>query len=252
MGTKPKPKDTPTSVAKAAGCSRQLADRLLRRGMTRAAIIERMERQREAEAARGKVNGHAAGIASVPPFTESQARKEFHLAELRALEVAVKRGELVRLEPLRSICYSSVKYLSVRFSSLPDELRHEFGPELARVLQDRIRHYFSEAAQLYRHECTKRGMRVAPAEPPPPPHEILAYYQRYMKDSTTGEVENVSAAQQVGSYEWRRDHPSRAKDWFRIQQLKVAWDAEMAALLARRSEWDISPEPVPVPPDEAA
>jgi hypothetical protein len=129
MARKKSPKHSPAAVAEAAGCSPSLAHRLLTRGMTREQIVARCEQRRKAEAARRKVNGHAANVTTIPPFAISQAKKEFALAELRGLEVEIKRGTLVRLEPLRSVCFAAAQYLSVRFSSLPDELRQEFGPQ---------------------------------------------------------------------------------------------------------------------------
>jgi hypothetical protein len=89
---------------------------------------------------------------------------------------------------------------------------------------------------------------MEPELPPPPPSQILAYYRSYVKDSRTGELENISAAGQIGSWEWRRDHPSRARDWFRLQQAKARWDEDMARLLVRRAEWDLPPEAAATPP----
>src|ERR1035438_1315436 len=81
--------ESPTEVAKLAGCSRPLAYRLLRRGMTVAQIVERCRARKDQEATRaggraGKSNRDGNGF---PPYSVSQAAKEYHLAELRALEV---------------------------------------------------------------------------------------------------------------------------------------------------------------------
>ena len=80
-------KESPSEVAKAAGCSKGLAHRSLSRGMTKAEIIERIAENRRRKAARESAgfpvlpvvpvpngNGHVDGI---PNFSTSQATKEF-------------------------------------------------------------------------------------------------------------------------------------------------------------------------------
>jgi hypothetical protein len=257
MPTKKK-KDTPTSVAQAAGCSRQLADRLLRRGMTRAAIIERCARRREAEGGRGKKKtldqnsdpgfseaaaGKVASITDVPPFAESQRLKEHHLATLRGLEVRRRKGELLPVEPWRSVVGGAMDILRVRFQALPDELINQIGRENTEMLHRRIRHIFDEARRHMAATYARYGVTLPPKSPKKPP-ELLADYQQYTAD---GDVVNVPRSAQVNSYEWGQLHPSR-KDWFKLMAKKRQWDTEMAALIVRRSEWDLPPE-VPAPPE---
>jgi hypothetical protein len=139
-----KPKPNATAIARAAGCSRQLAARLLARGMTKAEIIERMERRREAEAARSAVNGHAAGFGTVAPFAESQARKERALAQLREIEVAVRIGELVpagQIGPFLDRCLSVSRDELLRIpGELADRLAQEVSPAVIRdLLADRLK-----------------------------------------------------------------------------------------------------------------
>jgi hypothetical protein len=211
--------------------------------MSRAAIIERCAQRRDAEAAAGKV----ASIADVPPFAESQRLKEHHLATLRGLEVRRRKGELLPVEPWRSVVGGAMDILRVRFQALPDELINEIGSANTEMLRRKIAHIFSEARRHIVSTYAKYGVALPPKEPPRP-LELLADYQQYTVD---GEVVNVPRAAQINSYEWAQLHPSRNKDWFKLVQKKRQWDADMSALLARRSEWDLPPE-VPAPPDEVA
>jgi hypothetical protein len=94
----PKAKAGPSQVAGAAGCSKQLASRLLKRGMTKGEIIERIADNKQREAALldlpvVPVNGHAAN--GMMPFAQAQAAKENWLAELRRIEVMKARRELM-------------------------------------------------------------------------------------------------------------------------------------------------------------
>jgi hypothetical protein len=265
---KPKAKDSPAEVAKAAGCTRQLAHRLLARGMTRDQIIERVRETKARKEALAEVpkktldqnsgpgftygvNGHAAIMAGIPSYAESQSLKEWHLAQLRGIEVQSKRRDLLPIEPILSICFSGLRFMRQRLSALPDELGVEFGRTLAKVLSQRLEHIFREARRVNEQECRKHGI-VLPAEPPPAPMPPqLPYYQRYEKGSTTGEVENTTAVEQIGTPEWMALHPSIGfQESFQISAKKKQWDAEMAALLNRRREWDLPPEP-PVEPEAA-
>ena len=107
-----------------------------------------------------------------------------------------------------------------------------------------------------RWECAKRVRIHLPPEPPPAPMPPqLPYYQRYERGSTTGEVENTTRVEQIGTVEWMMLHPSiDLQASFKISAKKKQWDAEMAALLNRRGEWDLPPEPQPLKPleDDAA
>ena len=268
---KPKPKkESPTEVAAAAGCSKGLAHRLLARGMTRAAIIERVAEDRRRKAALAAVpkkklpqvsaeaftngaNGHAA-LTGIPSYSESQSLKEWHLAELRGIEVQSKRRDLLPIEPLLSVCFSGLRFMKQRLMALPDELGYEFGNTLAKVLTQRLAHIFAETRRVNELECLKRGVILPPEPPPPPRSATLAYYQQYESGSTTGELENTTAVEQIGTPEWLALHPGIGfQESFKVSAKKRAWDAQMAALLNSRSEWDLPPEaPTMAPEPEAA
>ena len=92
-----------SAIAKRAGCSRQLASRLLHRGFSEEEIVRRVVENKAKEAARvaslGGGNG-AAPVSSLPPmpwpaFSISEARKEHILAELRDLQLMKERGQLI-------------------------------------------------------------------------------------------------------------------------------------------------------------
>lgn len=242
----PEEKDTATSIAREAGCSRQLVTRLLNRGMTRSEIVERMRLRRETEAAKAEgrpTNGHAAALDGIPPFFVSQARREYHQAELKSLEVAERRHMLMKLEPVQAVASAALFTLHNLFAALPEEVSGEFGHAHAQTLRRRIAHIFSEAQRTAEWVCARYGVPPPSKEPPPPPPELLADYRRYVRGSMTGETECVGALERLGSFEWRQAHPSVADRWFDILQLKREWDADMARLLARRAEWDLPPEP---------
>jgi hypothetical protein len=59
------------------------------------------------------LNGHAAGV---PSYVKSQALKEYHLSQLRGIEVDIKRRELYPLHPLRAICFTALNRLRTRSS----------------------------------------------------------------------------------------------------------------------------------------
>jgi hypothetical protein len=227
----------PTEIARLAGVSKQLASKKLRQGKTPAQIIA------EAEAARSAA-GKVASIADVPPFAESQRLKEYHLATLRGLEVRKRRGELLEVEPWRSLVGGAMDILRVRFQALPDEVINEIGRENTEMLRRRIKHIFAEARRHMAATYARYGV-VLPPRPPSKPPELLADYQQYTDD---GEIVDVPVPARINSYEWGQLHPSRSKDWFKLVQMKRQWDADMSALLARRSEWDLPPE-VPAPPE---
>ena len=147
--------------------SKGLAHRLLARGMTRAEIIERVAEDKRRKAAlaavpkktpttdssqgftngaNGHVNGHAA-LTGIPSYSESQSLKEWHLAQLRGIEVQSKRRDLLPIEPLLSICFSGLRFMKQRLAALPPELGVDFGRTLAKALSQRLEHdHFAEAA----------------------------------------------------------------------------------------------------------
>jgi hypothetical protein len=74
-----------------------------------------------------------------------------------------------------------------------------------------------------------------------------------------GVIERVPIEDFIGSETWRRRHPHITfQEEFKLIATKREWDAEMAALLDRRSTWDlpdeevVGDEPPQEPPEETA
>ena len=217
-------------------------------------IDREREQGRESEMLAGlpatPVNGHA-----VPSYAESQAIKEYHLSELRGIEVEIKRRQLFPIEPLRAILFAGAHYLQNRLGSLPGELSGQLGPELTKLLHFHIAAAFNEARRVVCWESVRHGISPPPDPPPAPLRKRLAYYEQFIRNSRAGEIESVDAAQQIGSVEWLRLHPSVSfQESFKYSALKKEWDARMSQLLAERSSWDLPPElpeePPPEPPEE--
>jgi hypothetical protein len=162
-GKKPRPKSKakagPADVAQAAGCSKQLASRLLARGMTEAEVIERIaeDKRRKAEldlpTTPVRVNGHAAGI---PTFSESQRRKEAALATIREHEAGLKIGALVEAEETRSWLAHIFVPLVNGVRGIPSEMRDLLTPEVAELLRRRIEGCIA-SADRYLVECHERA-----------------------------------------------------------------------------------------------
>ena len=179
------PGQSPTEVARAAGCSRPLAHRLLARGMTVAAIVERCRVRREQEAARtagglaarrnggsngvgngGNGNGGNGtnGIAPLLSYSAAQAAKENWLYRLRQQEYEQKAGELVPIAEVRQWQAHLWIPLLQSLRHLPSELRDSFdllsGPELEALLRDRI-DAITSAVVSYIDECASRSGKPA-------------------------------------------------------------------------------------------
>ena len=185
-------------------------------------------------------NGHAALI-GIPSYVESQTLKEFHLAELRGIEVQSKRRDLLPIEPLLSICFSGLRFMKQRLAALPPELGVDFGRTLEKALSQRLEHIFAEARRVNEQECAKRGIHLPPEPPPAPMPPQLPYYQQYERGSTTGAVENTMAREQIGTVEWMMLHPSiDLQASFKISATKKQWDERMAELLNSRHAWDLA------------
>ena len=257
---KPAKKAGPSEVARDAKCSKSQAHKLLGRGLSKAEIIERTEerRQREAErAARngGYVNGHdptELPTVPIPPFAESEAKKEHHLASIRELQAAKLRGTVLPMEPWRSVIFASTRFLSNRLRDLPDELTDELGPALTKLLRIRIDAIFAESRRVMTWECQRCGVPPPPVDAPEPVRRRLAYYERFLRDSRDGEIEVIPVSERIDSKEWRDAHPSISFERaFGILAAKRRWDEDMLALLRRRAEWDLPNEiPEPPPPEE--
>jgi hypothetical protein len=148
-GKKPRAKSKanagPADVGRAAGCSRQLAARLLKRGMSKKDIIERIEENKRREdelleLPETTVNGHAA--AGALTFSQAQTQKENWLAGLRRLEYEKKSDQLQDVKELRRwTLHLTVPFLQA-LRRLPGEMRIELenkpGPEVEEVLRERI------------------------------------------------------------------------------------------------------------------
>ena len=228
---KPKapPKDSPTEIAAAAGCSKALAHRLLARGMTRAEIIERAwprtsggkrdwrllhqctvqaggyakfyeRRERSRERSR-RPDRHS----ELCRPKVSRAERMQHLAQLRGIEVQSKRRDLLPIEPLLSVCFSGLQFMKQRLMALPPELGVDFGRTLEKALSQRLEHIFAEARRVNEQECAKAVHGIRAPEPPPapmPPPELPATYQQYERGSTTGAVDEYDGARtEVGTVE---------------------------------------------------
>jgi predicted transcriptional regulator len=163
-GKKPRSKSkanaSPADVARAAGCSKQLAARLLARGMSKQVIIERISENKARKTERldlpatpVRVNGHAAGI---PTFSEAQRRKEFALARIREAEADQKTGELMPVEQALQWLRHIYTPLVQSFRALPDELRDLLTPELAELLRRRVEGIIG-AADTYWVSCRSRA-----------------------------------------------------------------------------------------------
>jgi hypothetical protein len=265
-------KPTHAELAAQLGCSRSLITKLYGRGYSTREIITRVNAQREKAEARAaqanrpsteRVNGHAANghdpaefpTVPVPPFAESERRKEFFLSEIRRAEAAKLHSQLFPIEPLRSILFAATHYLKTRLRDLPGELADELGPELTKTLRAKIHAVCDEAARVLNLECEHYGVEPPPPAPAPEVRERLSYYERFVKNSRTGEIETIPLDERIDSAEWRRLHPSVTfEQGFEILRKKREWDLRMSQLLVERSSWDLPnelgdepPEPPPEP-----
>jgi hypothetical protein len=257
-----------TAIATRAKCSRTLVLRLLRRGLTAVQIVQRAEERRARTEARsatgngqsnGRVNGHATmmdfpavPVPTIPPFAESEKRKEFYLSEIRELQAAKLRGQALPVEPLRSVIFAATHYLTNRLRDLPDELTDDLGPDLTKLLRARIHALVGEAHRVMVWEAARHGI-PPPPDQPPAVRSRLASYERFIRDSRSGETEVIPVNERIDSLEWQRLHPSVTfQQGFEILRKKREWDEAMLELLRRRSEWDLPSELPDEPPPEAA
>jgi hypothetical protein len=256
-------KPNATVLATKAGCSRQLVSRLLARGFSGQQICARIKENKVREAARAArsnaqakipANGFPALPVPVPPFAQSEAIKEHALSELRLLELQRRRGELLPLQPLRAISVTVAHFQRDVLWRWPDELSQELsmrpGDEIADVLRRHIEALFHASSALFEAECRKYNIRLPPEPPPRPVSSRLPYFEQYIAGSTSGKKEHISGVKEIGTPQWMAAHPSvDIQQSFQILASKRQWDADMAALLNRRSEWDLPPEPVEPPPE---
>jgi len=240
----------PSAIARKAGVSRQLASRKLKQGKTPKAIIEEavFEREKrtgrtEARAAALKVNGHDAGHA-IPPFTDSQAAKEYWLSRNRELEYKTRCGQLAEVETIQRWDGDVLSFLLNAVERWPEWAGDKFGRDgdkfgrdLEVWLNREVRKLYESVEQYRRARARHYRIRLPPPLPPSPPPEDLAYYQRYVR---TGEIEQNPQEAQIGSYEWSQKHPNiDVQAMFKLRAKQRAWNKDMAQLLARRAEWDL-------------
>jgi hypothetical protein len=263
---------TATAIATRAGCSRQLVSRLLTRGFSEQQIIDRIaERKRRTEAriagppTNGKPNGHdmdfpvipVAEEPSFPPYSQSEAKVEFHLAEKRELEVARLRRELMPLQPAQSIIRAAAEYLMNRLRSLPEEAQDRLGSENTEWLRAQISHICDEARQVESRERVQHGLPPLPPALPDPVRKRLADYEHFLKG--TNQIIITPDEQRIDSMEWRRLHPKvtfdqvfvllrKKREW---EQKKLEHERQNLELERERAEWDLPPEipDDPAPPD---
>src|ERR1039458_8474243 len=102
---KPKSFDTNhgvISLAKEAGVSITTASRKLKQGKTKAQIID------ESAAWKAKQDRKSQRTGAAEPFFAAQTRKERTLADLRELELATKRAELIPLAVVNAFVSSMI------------------------------------------------------------------------------------------------------------------------------------------------
>jgi hypothetical protein len=244
---------TAAEVGRLAGCSAVLARRLLLRGFSPAEIVARIAENKAREAAKTglpmdlpaiPLNGHG----EVTPFAVSQAKKEESLAQLRALQVAKAKGELVALQPWYAINVELLRFaaraLECWETDLPPVLVGTSEAQMTEVIHKRTCHLFAATEQFRRVESEKYGIVLPPPEPPPPSRPPDTLYSRYVKDSKSGKIERIPIEDFIGSQTWRKRHPSISfQAEFKLIAAKRQWDLEMSQLLDRRGTWDLPPEP---------
>jgi hypothetical protein len=192
---KPKPKGrrskyapglSPTEVAKAAACSRPLAYRLLRRGMSPAQIVERAAerkarlgiavgpRQVGLTIGKGQSNvtgnhhGNGNGFdgrAAVETFSAAQTRKESALADLRSLEYRQRNGDLVEVAEVRDWMNHLLRPMVGALRHLPAELRDQFtlvnGPQFEELLLSRIDNVLLATVSYLAESVSRAGKRLS-------------------------------------------------------------------------------------------
>jgi hypothetical protein len=173
-----------SEVAKMANCSRTLATRLLQRGFSVEQIVSRCERRRQIEAAKlaASIPSISVPVPSEPldgaasTFVFHQVRKERALADLREIQVLKARGEVLPVEPLRSISIELVRFQQRELNSWPGELSYELADQPQRVcmeiLERHVQYLREKSEAFYVQEIARHGIHladeVANEEPPEP------------------------------------------------------------------------------------
>jgi hypothetical protein len=147
------PGESPTEVARAAQCSRPLAHRLLKRGLSKAEIVARMAQRHEIEEARSSAAIKTNGMT----FSEAQTRKEIALSQLRELEVAERVRVLVPARQVQLFLERCHRTFVDELSRLPGELSDQLAVEdnvgvihdlLDRRIKGALRH-IADARELW-------------------------------------------------------------------------------------------------------
>jgi hypothetical protein len=154
-----------SDVARLAGLSKQRVSVLRRQGHSPAAIIAEQASKRASVTANqgGREDGHRDGEHSKrgkgrgkqETWLEARSRKESYLADLRAMEVQRRRGELVLRSEVESYCAGAIIYFRDALLRLPAELRDRCAEQPGAVVEAL---FFGE---LHRLLCDfARGMRM--------------------------------------------------------------------------------------------
>lgn len=259
------------ALAREVGLSSPSVTVKLQRGMTpddiraeQAAKHPKLARgkQRNKGKERAGAAGSAAGSKPVlirddaqpKSLLEERARKEFHLANEHQIKVALMRGDLAPTRDIQGWVIETASHLLQQLSVLPsllcDQLAGQSPFEVSRVLEHAFRSLVKDAGEHSRASARRHGLPTPPRIVPSPPPSELVYYRRYARDAIDGKLENNPVAAQLGSYEWRQRHPSVGdQENFELMRKEKRWNADMAALLRRRAEWDLPSE---VEPDATA
>ena len=165
-----------------------MAHRLLRRGMTPAAIIERCRVRREGEAARraaGGGNGSGNGAGTVKSvgtgsangsesFVSAQARKERALASKHEVQLAEMRGDLIPIAVVNRFFSAMIIKARDSLLRLPASLRDQLGAmdgAHCEALLDTELRFILRNLTLFGKEIATAEQTAAEAAGPPPESE---------------------------------------------------------------------------------
>ncbi len=143
------------AVARLAGLSKQRVSVLLRQGHSAGSIIAQQESKRSAAAAHH--DGQDDGKRGKPEsWLAARSRKETSLADLRAMEVARRRGELIERAVVDSYVSGAIIYFRDALLRLPSELKDRCDQQPGAVVEAL---YLSELHRLLTDFA--RGMRTS-------------------------------------------------------------------------------------------
>ena len=246
-GGKAGAKVSPAAIARKAGVSRQLASRKLQQGKSPNVIMIEARLRRE----RAATNGNGSH-GKIPPYVESQTRKEFFLAGLREVELQQRRGDLAPVHLLERYFVDIITHIKGSVLAWPAQMGQLFGRKVESWLEREVYRAFEEVGRYLRQRALDLGL-PDPGPLPSPAPRTPAYYEVYGRD---GEVEVVGKEFQIGTPEWHQRHPGvTIQRAFELKAAKRRWDHAMCELLRQRSTWDLdyhaeqaAPEGPEVPP----